>query len=154
MCCFLVTYFSSGWHSWALKVQLWDDLQSVQQARGSAGMAAAGQRGGLWAISRFYLSPLRTWAMACRTHARAHTRTQQASQTAKRGNSCLWQGTYFIQQTAGLREHTQTCTNTHTQAHTILMKHCNTVQYLVQTIKIRLGMFLNEVLQQIFTCPC
>lgn len=76
---------------------------------------AAGQRGGLGAISRFYLSPLRTWALACRTHARAHTRTQKrtrtlvASQTARLRNSCLWQGTYFIQQTAGWGGDTGLC---------------------------------------------
>lgn len=32
--------------------------------------------------------------------ARAHTHAAVASQTGRRRNSCLWQGTYFIQQTA------------------------------------------------------
>lgn len=40
-----------------------------------------GRRGGLWAISRFYLSPLRTWALACHTHAPTHTHTQKHTRT-------------------------------------------------------------------------
>lgn len=114
----VVLFAATSLHSSSQEDKQKRQIQWAQPAYGSTGGEEVGRAEDSGPFSRFYLSPLRTWALACHTCTSAHTRTLVASQTGRRRNSCLWQDAYFIQQTAGfsgegaLQSHMYTHTST------------------------------------------